>query len=110
MDDTVAGNRSQSVGLGTDWQLWVALGLGALALYSRASQPPPGSGTTAAVVLIDWITAGDDRVCPSCLDNEDNSPYPPDQVPSYPGHPRCRCYLDSEDANMSARLMAYYFG
>jgi 2'-5' RNA ligase len=39
----------------------------------------------------DWLSAGDDRVCFTCQDNEDNSPYPPGQFPDCPNHPRCRC-------------------
>jgi hypothetical protein len=44
---------------------------------------------------VSWITAGDGRVCPTCQDNEDNSPYGPDAVPACPAHPRCRCQLSA---------------
>lgn len=89
-----------------DYLLWAAFGAGAMALYRKAAaQQFTGQG-----VMVDWITAEDNRVCPACQRNEDDSPYPPDQVPSYPAHSRCRCVLDSDDASMSAWLMNYYFG
>ncbi|HMH94157.1 MAG TPA: 2'-5' RNA ligase family protein [Streptosporangiaceae bacterium] len=42
-------------------------------------------------ILLNWMTASDGRVCPSCQDNEDNGPYYPSDFPSLPDHPRCRC-------------------
>lgn len=42
-------------------------------------------------IMLDWLTAGDGRVCPECQDNEDNGPYEPSAFPSLPDHPRCRC-------------------
>jgi hypothetical protein len=29
-----------------------------------------------------------------CQDNEAGSPYAPEDVPDYPGHPNCQCELD----------------
>lgn len=40
---------------------------------------------------VGWMTASDGRVCFSCQDNEDNSPYDPMAFPACPDHPRCRC-------------------
>ncbi len=42
------------------------------------------------IELLDFLTAGDSRVCPICQDCADNGPYTPQ---NYPGsqHPRCRC-------------------
>jgi 2'-5' RNA ligase len=42
-------------------------------------------------ILLNWMTAGDGRVCPACQDNEDNGPYDPAAFPALPDHPRCRC-------------------
>lgn len=39
----------------------------------------------------DWLDSNDMRVCPSCDDNAANGPYPLDQFPAMPDHPRCRC-------------------
>jgi hypothetical protein len=65
----------------TDWALTTGLAQGALRLYAS-------EGVTA----VSWITAGDDRVCASpCEENEDNGPYTPQDFPDCPGHPRCRC-------------------
>lgn len=97
--DVVSGPDVPSVTTWTDWGIWAAMGAGALDLYASADAQ-----------TVQWITAGDANVCESCQDNEDNSPYPVGEVPSYPDHPRCRCYLDSDDPGLSAQLMAYYFG
>ena len=42
------------------------------------------------IELLDFLTAGDSRVCSICQDCADNGPYTPQD---YPGsqHPRCRC-------------------
>jgi hypothetical protein len=48
-------------------------------------------------ILLNWMTAGDGRVCLSCQDNEDNGPYYPDSFPSLPDHPRCRCCSSPAD-------------
>lgn len=54
-----------------------------------------GSGAldlaAAEGILLNWMTAGDGRVCFSCQDNEDNGPYDPAAFPALPDHPRCRC-------------------
>jgi hypothetical protein len=53
---------------------------GALALYASE-----GVGSA------DWISAGDGRVCPSCINNEAGSPWPLADFPLMPSHPVCRC-------------------
>jgi 2'-5' RNA ligase len=70
----------EAVSFVVDWALATGLAQGALRLYS-----------SEGVTDVDWITAGDDRVCATCQDNEDNSPYTPTAFPACPGHPRCRC-------------------
>jgi hypothetical protein len=39
------------------------------------------------------VTVGDGRVCPTCVDAEDSSPYPAATAPRPPLHPLCRCTL-----------------
>lgn len=43
------------------------------------------------VQLLNFLTAGDTRVCPVCDEAEVNSPYTPATFPSLPIHPGCRC-------------------
>lgn len=97
VDDVAAGDDVGSVSRWTDWALWAAFGIGAMALYNLAG-----------VQLVSWVTAGDARVCAApCGENEDNSPFLLGQVPEFPGHPRCRCYLDTSDSIASAFLDAF---
>lgn len=42
---------------------------------------------------LDFVTAGDQRVCSRCAAAEDRNPYPAAQVPQPPLHPNCRCTL-----------------
>jgi hypothetical protein len=42
------------------------------------------------IELLNWVTAGDGRVCVTCSGYEDNSPYTPQDYPDIP-HGRCRC-------------------
>lgn len=70
----------QAVSFVVDWAMTAAQGAGALNLYR-----------SEGLAALDWLTAGDGRVCPSCQANEDNNPYAPDQFPVLPDHPRCRC-------------------
>lgn len=45
------------------------------------------------VASLAWITAGDARVCATCLALEANGPYPADVAPTPPDHASCRCLL-----------------
>jgi hypothetical protein len=47
----------------------------------------------SGVQAVNFLTAGDTRVCPACDDAEANSPYTPLNAPSPPLHPSCRCIL-----------------
>ena len=130
VDDTVTGKEPRAVEVGTDWWLSAAILAGAVALWQRisgtgsgtgagsAGQPSPDDGTTAGPdtppggggptgqILLNWYTAGDSRVCVVCQGYEDNSPYLPADVPSYP-HPRCRCSVDlAPDSGSSSFLAA----
>ena len=42
------------------------------------------------IELLNWLDAGDGRVCPTCKDYADKSPYTLRDYPATP-HPRCRC-------------------
>jgi hypothetical protein len=44
---------------------------------------------------VNFLTAGDGRVCAACEDAEDNNPYRLSDVPAPPLHPRCRCVLST---------------
>ncbi|MDI5965727.1 hypothetical protein [Streptantibioticus silvisoli] len=72
-----------------DWALTTGADQGALTLY-----------TSEGVQAVDWITAGDGRVCPTCEDNETGSPWQINSVPQAPAHPLCRCVL-AADMNLT---------
>jgi hypothetical protein len=57
-------------------------GLGLLAAY-----------LAFGVQAVTWFTAGDQRVCNTCVANEAGGPYSPFAAPPLPAHPRCRCIL-----------------
>lgn len=78
--DVLGGEDVDAVAFVVDWALNTGLAQGALDLY-----------TSEGVTDVDWVTAGDVRVCPRCDANEANSPYSPQDFPSCPDHPRCRC-------------------
>jgi hypothetical protein len=90
VEDETSGSQSRSVAMGTDWTLSAAILAGAAALYSQASS------SQSAAVMVNWVTAGDGRVCNTCSGYEDNSPYAPEDVPDYP-HGGCRCSTEPAD-------------
>jgi ADP-ribose pyrophosphatase YjhB (NUDIX family) len=106
VDGALSGDRSQSVGVGTDWWLWLGIGTGALALYQRIGTDGAG-GNAADVATLVWVDAGDSRVCQTCQDNSDNSPYTLSSAPTLPGHPRCRCSWDTTATVASSWLDAF---
>jgi hypothetical protein len=65
--------------------MWAALGAGVKGLLSRI-------GLGGQTGLVNWVTDG--NPCAMCQDNEAGSPYAPEDVPDYPGHPNCQCELD----------------
>lgn len=77
-------NSVDAVDFTTDWAMTTAMASGAMSLYQLQN-----------LLAVNWITAGDGRVCPTCQANEDNSPWPLDATPECPAHPRCRCVLDA---------------
>ena len=42
-------------------------------------------------ILLDWVSRGDSKVCPTCRWYEENSPYKPSEFKIAP-HTGCRCY------------------
>jgi hypothetical protein len=91
MDDAVAGiltgADSRALTLGVDMLTSRAMSQGALDLYR-----------SEGVEWVDFITAGDQRVCtdgPNCAGAEADSPYRLTDAPIPGLHPLCRCTLAS---------------
>lgn len=59
------------------------------------------------VQLMDFMTAGDGRVCPTCAFAEDNNPYNLDEVPQPPLHVSCRCCLATDEVIPLSSYAAY---
>jgi SPP1 gp7 family putative phage head morphogenesis protein len=59
------------------------------------------------VQLVDFVSAGDGRVCAICSDAEQNSPYTPDRAPTPGLHPNCRCVLQPADPLSASAYAAY---
>ncbi|MEV8324518.1 hypothetical protein [Kitasatospora sp. NPDC056731] len=85
-DDPDAATRTVRDGhdlqLAVDVAVSAAYGLGMLSAYYA-------TGCRS----VDWMTAGDGRVCTACSDAEAGSPYPLLAAPRLPQHPNCRCCL-----------------
>lgn len=79
-EDTV--DAGDDLLLSADVTVSAAYGAGLLAAYLNAG-----------VSAVEWITAGDERVCDACLANEAGNPYSLYGAPRLPAHPRCRCVL-----------------
>ncbi|MCT9092851.1 2'-5' RNA ligase family protein [Streptomyces sp. ASQP_92] len=77
--DILTGD-SDAVAFTVDWAMTTAADEGAFALYQ-----------SEGVQMIDIITAGDGRVCGSCIDAESGSPWRMGDQPRMPLHPSCRC-------------------
>jgi hypothetical protein len=98
---TVAGDNVRTVNSWLSDTLWGAAGTGAMALYQRVTQ----SGQSG-MVMVSWITESVNP-CALCLANQAGSPYAPQDVPSFPGHPNCRCELDTASDIPSSFFAAY---
>lgn len=83
--DVLDMQSSDAVSFIVDWALSTGLSQGALNLYR-----------SEGVQRVSWLTAGDDRVCPTCEQNGENSPFPIDEFPTMPSHPLCRCVASAE--------------
>ncbi|MFE5868808.1 hypothetical protein ACFQ6V_09160 [Streptomyces roseifaciens] len=94
--DLLTGEEIDSVAFTIDWAMTTAADEGALALYQ-----------SEGVLQIDIISAGDGRVCPSCLDAEAGSPWRTGDQPRMPLHPMCRCCYA---ADVALSHFASWFG
>lgn len=81
----------------TDWAVGHAIAIGATAAYAAM-----------AVASVNWVTAGDGKVCPQCQELEDGSPYFLFGAPSPPAHPNCRCVAEPAGAVASLGSFAQY--
>jgi hypothetical protein len=79
-EDLVTGSNARAVSSAVDLLTSRALSQGALDLYAREG-----------VTEVDFLTAGDGRVCPRCTDAEAKNPYTPGNAPVPGLHPYCRC-------------------
>lgn len=77
--DALDSEDVDAVSFVVDWAMTEALRRGAIDLYA-----------SEGVLAIDWLDAGDSRVCYICEGNAAGSPYSPADYPELP-HPRCRC-------------------
>lgn len=77
--DAIAGEDPQAVSLMIDYAIGQSMAQASLSLYASEG------------ILVAWLSAGDERVCLRCEANEAQGPYTPDQFPTCPAHPRCRC-------------------
>jgi hypothetical protein len=82
--DTAGGTGVRAVKTWADWAVSSAILAGARKLYALVRSAIGGE------TLVNWVDAGDGRVCATCEGYADGSPYAPADIPSYP-HPRCRC-------------------
>lgn len=96
--DAVSGQfeDANAVGYVVDVALSTGMNQGTINLYRQEG-----------VQLMDFMTAGDGRVCPTCAFAEDNNPYSIDQVPQPPLHVSCRCCLASDDTIPLSAYAAY---
>ena len=77
--DAIDGADVAGLDLAVDTAMGQAMGQGALALAA------------AEGIQLNWMSAGDERVCYKCEANEAGGPYDPGDFPDLPAHPRCRC-------------------
>lgn len=79
------GEDETAVSFIVDWAMSYGLSKGALDLYR-----------SEGVQYVTWMTVGDNTVCPVCEQHGQDSPFPIDDFPDMPAHPRCRCVPSAE--------------
>lgn len=84
-------SNSTAVSYFTDLALSTGLTQGALSLYG-----------SEGVELVEFVTAGDARVCAPCEEAETGNPYRLDDLPAPPLHGRCRCCVQATDVSRAA--------
>jgi hypothetical protein len=62
---------------------------------------------TAGVGRLNWVDAGDSRVCPLCEANAAGSPYDADKFPPLPAHFGCRCWSEAAPSALG-RLRQFF--
>lgn len=96
VSDILTGTDMDAVRLLVDMAMSQSYSRGALALYTRQ-----GAKT------VDFLTAGDQRVCPVCTRIENDGPYPLLESPVPAMHPWCRCTLSPHDPLEALGLSRY---
>jgi 2'-5' RNA ligase len=102
-EEATTGRSVRSVLTWVQQALWAAIGAAALALWARC-----GTANGAAQTVNWWTSSG--NPCALCVANEAGNPYAIADVPSYPGHPGCQCYLDATDPVPSSFLASFLSG
>ena len=67
---------------------------------------PPPEPPEPGIALINWVSEGGNP-CVTCLDNQGDSPYTPDDVPQYLAHNHCMCALSLASDVPSSFFAAY---
>jgi 2'-5' RNA ligase len=101
--ETTTGGKVQAVLRWAQYALWAAIGTAALRLWS-ANGTADGSAQT-----VNWVTSSGNP-CQVCQDNEAGSPYAPSDVPAYPAHPNCQCFLDANSPLPGSLLTSFLSG
>lgn len=97
VEGLISGEDARAVTTAIDLLVSRAMSQGALDLYA-----------SEGVTHVDFLTAGDARVCPRCSDLEANNPYPLAQAPRPGIHPMCRCVLAATVSSISALAFTRY--
>jgi len=99
IDGVLRGDQVPAVARWTEEALWKAYGAGAVRLWQRAA----AGNLAGASIGIDWNV--DSSPCARCSENAAGSPYLSYEVPEFPAHFRCRCWLTS-DARLPVSVLA----
>ncbi len=96
-EGVLTGQRVKAVEYVVDLLTGRALTDGMLSVYRRVGAS-----------LVDWITAGDQRVCDICAGLEADSPYGLGDAPKCPAHGFCRCVMQAQDYPEAADVVGPY--
>jgi hypothetical protein len=103
VDGYLRGDEVPAVARWTEEALWKAYGAGAVRLWQRVA----AGNLAGASIGVSWEV--DSSPCALCEENAAGSPYLPYEVPAYPGHRGCRCWLVS-DARLPVSVLAPFLG
>lgn len=73
-----------------------------VALAAGMNQGAVNLYQSEGVTQVDWVTAGDGRVCAQCDGMEQNNPYPVGSPDLPPAHGGCRCCVTADSTGVSA--------